>query len=172
MDKENIQSFLNTMMDKISEENFNLYKNIIETAKLNKFDGPDEFNLFILYPWRNFIDEYLNANVSSNREVIFIYKNYNLIESHISHLIEKFEGRACSADKSRTIINSIIKFFEKGKEIEFNYNQEYTFHLPKRILNTHEEIIEMYKGIKDLLYGDPDKYLIAFSKIIKKIEDE
>ncbi len=75
---------------------------------------------------------------------------------------------ACCADKTRTIIKRLIDFYENGIRIEFDYTQEYTFHLPKIIFKIHEDIIEFYEGLKFLQNtGNPLKYLNAIKNLNK-----
>jgi hypothetical protein len=104
--------------------------------------------------------------------VVFIFSNYNFIEHHFVYWIKEVEGWQCSADKSRTIVKRLLAFYKEGTKIEFDYSGEYTFHLPKIIFTTHDSIIEFYKGLKDLKYGNPTNYLAALKSLIDKKNTE
>jgi len=97
----------------------------------------------------------------TKENVEFIYVSYTFIESHLSRLFATYEGHACSADKSRTIVNSLVRHFKTKEDIEFDYSAEYTSHLPKNILKEHGQIISFYEGMKGLMCGSPDKYLLS-----------
>jgi len=166
MKKENIINFLNTFCDDIDKSNLDLYKKIIENSKINNFNNYEEFFYSVLYPFDNFIEAYLKMNVSNNEDVIFIIKNSNFIENNFSNLIINKEGSACSSDKSGTIMNKLINYYKTGEKITFDYDAEYTYHLPKTIFKTHEHIIMFYIGLKKLFYGDNKKYIEALKIIL------
>jgi len=97
---------------------------------------------------------------------IFILENYGFVQNHFEHLIKKLEGHPCCADKSRTIILSLINFFETGKTIEFDLGQEYTFHIPKLIFKDHKTILSHFTAIKGLYYGHYEPYLDSLKSLL------
>jgi hypothetical protein len=166
MNKESLKEFMLSMSDSISEEKKQLFLRVIENSGIDNFNNPEEFYFAIIYPFENFTSGYLKSIFKSNEDVEFIFKNYCFIERHFCKIFEKFEGAAYCADKSRTIVGRILKFYETGQKIEFDYDSDYTYHLPKTIFKEHEHIILFYEGLKDLLYGSSDKYLEArFSRM-------
>jgi len=120
----------------------------------------------VLYPWEKFIGGFLKYELKANGDVEFIFKHSQYIDRHFCNLFRDKEGGACCADKSRTIVNKLLEFYATGKKIEFDYEAEYTYHLPKNIFKNHDGIIEFYVGLKNLLYGSPQKYLEALRKVL------
>jgi hypothetical protein len=166
MKKENIIKFLDAMVEDIDQNKIDLYKKIIENSKIDNFNNYEEFFFGVLYPFDNFIEGFLKVNVSTNDNVIFIMKNSNFIENHFNKLIIDKEGTPYSSDKSRTIMNSLIHYYLTGEEIKFNYNGEYTYHLPETIFKTHDHIFKFYIGLKNLFYGNNKQYLEALKIIL------
>lgn len=166
MQKNDIIKFLDSLSNSIEAKNIELYKDVLSKSDIENFKTPNEFDIAVLYPWQNFIKTYLKEIKSFNNEVIWIYMNYRYIENHFSSLFSNREGSACSVDKAKTLIGAIINYYTSGKEIYFNYNNEYTFHYPKKCLLEHCIIIEYYESIKQLLYGDFIKYMNIIKDIL------
>lgn len=102
-----------------------------------------------------------------NHEVQFIFENYAFLRAHTRELIESCEGSSCCADKARTVCKTLARYFAENKEIVFNYEAEYTFHLPRVVLTTQEDILEWYQAIKRLTVGKGDQYMAALAKYEK-----
>lgn len=166
MKTEKIKDFLNSLSDSIEKEKIELFEKIIDSSQIKEYDTPDEFYYAILYPWNNFLKGFLKSTIKANKDVEFIFMNSKYIDRHFCNLFEKYEGSACCADKSRTIINSLLKYYSDGEKIVFNYDSEYTYHLPKKIFKSHDHIIQFYEGLKNLLYGNPQYYLEALKLIL------
>lgn len=103
----------------------------------------------------------LVEHVTPSYDAKLIFKHSHFIETHLSNLFEKREGSACCADKARTIIRSLLRFYMTGKKIEFDYGAEYTYHLPKTMLNDHDSIVMFVNALLDLYYGNPERYLAS-----------
>lgn len=93
------------------------------------------------------------------KESDFLCDHEEFLKNHLDFLFSRKEGSACSHDKTRTIISLLKKHFKDGKDIEINFEQKITFHLPKKILNGHGQIMEAYRALSDLYYGNPVRYL-------------
>lgn len=72
--------------------------------------------------------------------VFQMFENSRFHESLLSNHFRETEGSACSADKARTVTRALLSGAIYGKYPEFNYEGEYTFHLPKLSLKTPEEL--------------------------------
>jgi hypothetical protein len=125
----------------------------------------DLFYMSLIYPLGNMVDGLLTTYFGQNYEVQFLFKHYSYVESHFRHNLERHEGSACVADKTRTIIRHLIIGLTAKTKLEFDYSGEYTFHLPKKVFMTQDQNIEFFKGIYDLYYGNPIKYLTAMQKM-------
>ena len=166
MKKDKIKEVLVGMFDVIEKDKIELYQSIIDKKCYDNINDLQEFYFGLIYPFENFLDGLIQAEVSKDRDVRFIMLNSQFIERHYEKLIIKFEGSAYCADKSRTIMRNLVMFYKTGEKISFDYNQEYTYHLPKVIFKTHDNIIEFYQAIKDFYYGNSEKYLKAMLNII------
>ena len=166
--KEDLTDFLNTFSDSIESENAKLFADVIEKSEIENIDDPDGFYISVLYTWDNFLSSFLTEKVSNNNDVLFIYKKFRFLESHITKVFSKIEGSPCSADKSRTIIGALVNFYKNGEKIIFDYESEYTYHLPKKVLKTHEDIISYYESLRNLYNGNPESYLNNLKLIYSK----
>ncbi|PKM47065.1 MAG: hypothetical protein CVV05_01360 [Gammaproteobacteria bacterium HGW-Gammaproteobacteria-1] len=127
----------------------------VDYAREGKYE---EFGLLFVGQIERVIDGLL-ASVTNDAEAQFLIKHGCFVEEHFKRLIQRYEGMPCCADKSRTIMRSLIVFYLEGKPICFDYSQEYTYHLPKKIFKAQEEILGFAKGLHQLFYGNPDLYL-------------
>jgi hypothetical protein len=167
MKKEKIKEVLELMCDSIEQKEIELYEKLIDERCYENIDDFQEFYHGLIYPHEQFINGLIKSEISPNRDVGFILKHSNFLENNFRCWIEKVEGSACCADKTRTIIRNLIDFYKTGNKIDFDYNQEYTFHLPKVVFKNHESIVEFYEGIKSLYYGNPTKYLLCLKNLIE-----
>lgn len=168
IDDNKIKSVLNAMIGSIEKENVELYKKLSESIKYEADkDSVEDFDLKIIHPFKSYVKGLITVEISEDRDVQFILMNYNFIERNFKNLIETIEGSACCADKSRTIVKRLYHYFRDGKQIEFDYSGEYTYHLPKIIFKTHDDIIKFYIGLKDIFYGDYRKYIQALDETLK-----
>jgi len=163
---EDITKFADSMLEMIGKENIELYKKVISTSRIGEIKKARDFFYKFSYPWSRFIDGYVRSEVSKNSDVQFIYKNYDFIEVNFKYLFEKVNGNAYCADRARTMIDSLVTFFETGKKIEFDYNQEYIFQLPETIFKNHDHIVTYYEALKDLRCGRHEKYLEALKLVL------
>lgn len=165
MDTQKITEFLESLSDQIEQSQIDLYRKIIESSGIKQISDYEEFYSAVIYPFENFVRGFVQSEISSNPNVVFIMQNSYFVEIHFRKMFEKFEGSACSADKSRTIVKCLLSYFKNGKQIEFDYNVKYTFNLPIRIFTTHQDIIQFYEAIKSLFYGNGEKYLFALKEL-------
>jgi hypothetical protein len=172
MEQTDMKEFLDAFSGSMDEENVSLYKKIMSESMLEgKFHDYETFHLSVIYPFDNFIDSYLETEVSGNFDVKFLMRESQFVERHFNKIIDHKDGFGCCADKSRTIMKRLIQFYTDGTEIVFNYEGEYTFHLPKSVFTTHDEIVEFYVSLKQLYYGNNELYLIALKNIYVNPDD-
>lgn len=160
MEQLDIKGFLETFSDGIDDKNMALYKKLMEESMLEgKFHDYDTFYLSVIYPFNNFIDSFIRSEISNNHDVRFLMKQSQFVKCHFEKIINEIDGFGCCADKSRTIMKRLIKFYTDGTEIVFDYEDQYTFHLPKNVFTTHDEIVTFYTAIKRLYYGHTEDFL-------------
>lgn len=165
LDKDAIKNVLDGMLGVIEKKMVELYKSFIDKTHYRETNSVDEFYFALICPYDMFLSGLIKTEISDNRDVEFILKHSQFIKSHFEALIRGFEGHACCADKSRTIMEGLLGFYKEGKQIGFDHEQKYTFHLPSVIFKTHESIVGFYEGLKTLYYGNPEKYLTELQKI-------
>lgn len=124
----------------------------------DKFD-PCDFHIYLQYPYEQFLECLIDNQLKISMKAKYFLLNIHFFENHITRVIERIEGSTCSVDKSRTIVSGIYSFLAYDRKIEFNYEGEYTYHLPRQILKTHDEIIKYYEALDDLYWGKEIKYL-------------
>lgn len=166
---DDIKFVLEGMLSGIDSKNKQNYASVeplmeaaVESIKENDLD---KFFFSLIYPINNVIEGLLAKEAPPEAE--FLFANSRFIENHFKDLFVKFEGSACCADKSRTIMRRLAKSFQTGEEIVFDYTQEYTYHLPTKIFKTHIQIMNFYKALNDLYYGNHDLYLTEIANIHK-----
>jgi len=174
IDEEAIGKVLNGILNKIEQEHRALFKPIIESSKLRlrEIHNYEIFYLKLIYSYSNFLNVLIKEAIFNDDNIEFIFKHSDFIERHFQRMIQRQEGSPCCADKSRTIMRRLIKWFTAKEKIIFNYEQEYTYHLPENIFKTHEIIISFYEGLKHLYYGNPKPYLEAMVIVTKACEEK
>lgn len=99
-------------------------------------------------------------------EYKFAVKNYRMIERNFCNLFKVIEGAGCSADKSKTVMRNLIIFLRTDEGIKFDYDGEYTFHLPKKIFKTHEQIYDFFVALMRFDMGYPNEFIKIYGTII------
>lgn len=163
--KEIIKDVIDGLMDSINSENAELYKSLIDKASYMDLSTADGFYFSLIHTYDKFLSGLIRSKISTNSDVGFILKQSHFIEHQFEWLIKDAEGSPCCADKTRTIVEGLLRFYKNGERIEFDYNQKYTYQLPTKIFKTHESIIEFYEGVRGLYFGNPRKYLEALVKV-------
>lgn len=95
---------------------------------------------------------------------VYVYNNYSFIKSFISALVSKFEGGACSVDKTSWLISRYIKIQKTGDLISFKSLDEQPWNAPQ-ILS-----VPMWVAVLDELpYFQNGKYkkLPAFLELLE-----
>ena len=98
-------------------------------------DRPDHFHLAATAPLDGAVAGYLRRSLSSERAV-FLYAQASFVEAHVEALIKHYEGTACCADKSRTVLRALARYLRTGQRIEFDYGGQYTYHLPRMVFSS------------------------------------
>lgn len=140
-----------------------LIKKAFELAQSGRYE---EFYFALQYPFDEMVDALVDSAVLHGQEARFLMKHAQFVEGQFEKIIEKNEGSACCVDKSRFIMRSLFNHFTTGNEIELNRAQEYTYHLPKKVFTTHEQIVGFFDGVMRLYYGQYEPYIKALSVVL------
>lgn len=166
MKTDDLTDFLINFSNNITENNKATYKKIIDECEIKEFNNFEEFYLSVIYSFDMFLDAFIREKMCNNPDFVFIMKHSNFIKKHFSKIICMKEGSSCSSDKTRTIIKSLLSFYKDGTIIKFEYDSKYTYHLPKLIFKDHDSIIEFYKSVKSLFYGNFELYELQLKKYL------
>ena len=126
------------------------------------------FYYSFMYPLDQLLEGMLASAIPNSEDAHFIFKNSQFVDAHFRALIVKYEGNSCCADKTRTVIRALLEYLTTGKEIGFDRSQQYTFHLPKKVFASHQEILEYFKAIQRLFYGQSEAYLAVLLAISER----
>lgn len=169
--QDSIRSVVTGLLASVDAGNDSAYRELAEldTFKLARAKveawNPEEFYFVLSYPIGEVVDGLLNAVLPNNDRAHFIFKHYDFVESHVERVIERFEGSACSADKTGAVISRLLRFYIKGDPIIFDPSEKYTYHHPNQIFTTHEEVVGFFEAIHRLYHGDSDKFLEVAAKM-------
>lgn len=126
---------------------------------------PDRFRLALAYPMSKVISGLIHEYAGRDGDGQFLLEHNAFVESHLRNLIEKYEGSACCADKVRTIMSAALRHYADNELISFNYEGEYTYHLPSVIFRDQKSILSFLSALRHLYYGNPEHYLTELLSI-------
>lgn len=164
MEYDDMKNTLDQMLMALNTQNVNKAKNLLDDDIIQQIgesilDGNlDELNTIVFSGYINTIEDickYLGLCDHGS----FLVQHYNYIENSFSQMYIRYEGFACSSDKSRTVAKRLFNFYKANVMISFNPEADYTYHHPKKILNDHESIVQFFTALKSLYYGSPQQYL-------------
>lgn len=131
---------------------------------LDRLD-PEAFGHAVTWPAEQVRDSLLSHRMKPHSEAAFLFSYHRYLRDHLVQIYSSFEGRACSADKARWALRSLARHFVEGRPIVVDMNQEYTFHLPEKVLNTQDSLVAMFKALRRFHHGYPDLYLVEIGKL-------
>lgn len=169
---DSIKSVLSAMHDVIGKENAELYERLADENIKVDINDHESFFYQIIYPFHRYVSGLISTLISTDNNVEFILTHSDYLENAFRHWIVRAEGSACCADKSRTIMRRLLDFYRDGTKIVFDYDAEYTYHLPKKLFREHQEIVLFYEALQHMYYGDPKRYLTQMMLIIAQMKDE
>lgn len=130
----------------------------------------EQFYYGYVLPGTEHLDGLLASLLPQSSSAQFLFKHASFVEQHFSHIIEKFEGTACSTDKARHLLDQLLRFFLAGTKVAFDRTQKYTFHLPTKVFLEHDIILAFFEGLEWLFYGRPERYLSALAEVTRQGE--
>lgn len=173
LDTNDLKNVITTLVSSFDKEDLELYSDLIDRFKIKQYNRLDEFDMGVLYPFRKFQRLLIQGLYNTNdNKLVFLIQQYSYVESHFQKLFQKYEGSFACADKSRTVVDRLFGFYTEGEQIKFNYDGEYTYHLPKILFKTHDDIISFYDAIVSLYYGNSDLYIHELGKIMEIMKEE
>lgn len=163
--EEGLKNVLTSLFDGLKAEETELAQAVLAaTGKtpemLADIKNVEEFFFTLMYPYQKFLNGFVQIHFKGNQEAQWLFTHHTYIQKHFEKFIVDHEGGACSVDKSRTIINNLAMWkLGRIEKIVWDYEQEYTYHLPKVVFLHHDSITAFYEALLSLYYGNPAKYL-------------
>lgn len=124
----------------------------------SKNNSVDMYRLMILHEQEKINKKDLAEFGIKNRDAIWILENSVFISNYLKKIFIDKEGLSCSSDKARTVINALFKYYAFNQEIIFNYDSEFTFHLPKKVLMSQNDICDFFVAVMNIYYGNLQPY--------------
>lgn len=123
----------------------------------------EDFHRLAVRPLNDVLEGLLIAETpEASPRLRFLLHHYDFVEKQVLALVTEMDGHAYSADRCRTILRALAGFLKDGRRIEFDYAQQYTYHLPRKALASHEEVLDFFDAIYELFYGRRDRFLRYF----------
>lgn len=165
---ENILSELLNSFTTLSEkEDLEKYKGLVDTIEVPTNSGLFDFDRSFLRPLRKFAEVLIKVKISDNPDVVEIIMNHQYYVQHFEHWIKRIEGNSCCHDKSTTLVDMLIAYYRKNEPMVFDYESKRSFCYPKTIFNTQEKVVEFYKSLKQLRYGNCNSYMLQLHILLR-----
>lgn len=142
------------------------HKPIIDIFKAHsqELSEPEVFDLKLMYP----ICSALNIALGKGGpKYSFVFLNYTFVQENIEYVINRYEGRACQADKSSWLISQFINW-EKEGVVPDMANEEKCFWKPG--FGTWQHWVNYFHGLRGLLFGKPGKYFESLKELFEEGE--
>ena len=165
---EKIVQAMESMVDIFHKEEDDFYKELSKNVKPKEIENYEDFYRQLIRPAEKYWSGFIRTEIGKNNDLDFFLINSSFIEQNFKFWIINKEGSACSSDKSRAIMNRLYGWIKDEQRIIFDENEEYTYHHPKKVFTTHDEIDAFYLGLHHLHYGNPQQYLSIISELVKK----
>ena len=123
------------------------------------------FYFALVYPLDETVDALLANEFPHSPELQFLFKEYSFVENHFLKVIEQREGPVCGFDKCQTVLAGLLDFLKTGKPLAYNFEQEYTFHLPRVVFRTHTEVVSYFDALHHLYYGRAEPFVRAWQAL-------
>jgi len=173
--EDGLKDVLNSLIQGVADDTANTLQSMGDIPLLTEASDAvaagklQEFYYLFVFQLNTLVDAVLQKEIPSVSKVHFLFKHYDFVKSHYQTLISKFEGSQCCADKSRTILRHLLAYLKDGTPIVFNYEQEYTFHLPDDLFKSQDEVVLFFDAVHRLYYGQSDAYLKVLQSIYARM---
>jgi hypothetical protein len=128
----------------------------------------DGFYMPLQYPFVQMLEGLAQMALPGSEAGQFLLTNSKFVETQFLAVIQRHEGSLCCFDKAGFLLNSLLDFFKSGKEIVFDTEQKYTFHLPKKVFTTQTEIVVFFDAVYCLYYGQTGPFVKILAAIDAK----
>jgi hypothetical protein len=130
---------------------------------------PLEFEMAVKWPFKHLCDGLLRAEIQETErssKARFLFTEIEFVRCNFRFVIEQREGYACVVDKTNYLLRALARNLIDKQPIQFNYDQKYTYHLPKSVFTTEAQIMDFFQGLYYLHAGRPAKYLEVLPQLL------
>jgi hypothetical protein len=169
--EDGIKAVLGGILADVSKQNQAVYdqwaeqpgvKAAVAAVKIANFS---EYSFHLLYPMEKLVNGLLESVFPGKSRLQMLVRDIKFFEQHFGAVIKEVEGWSCYVDKQNKVLRSLARFLGSGQEIVWDYEAEYTYNLPRKVFTTHQGIVDYFDALADLLYGNPEKYIVERQKI-------
>lgn len=121
-------------------------------------DRPDRYYLALRHPLGQRENGVVASVIPESAEAQFLYNHYAFVECHFKAVIEQAEGSACCADKARTVLTRLARYFRTGQPLTFEDPSLRDFQRPGVVLTTPEDILSFFRALWALHYGKAEPF--------------
>lgn len=132
------------------------------SAELGDFRG---FYFDLQYPFEQVIDGLLEVAFPKDHRAQFLMRNSQFVQGQFRGVIERHEGRSCCTDKAGFLMSALLRFFRTGQEIVIDRDQEFTYHVPKALFQSHAEIMAFFDAVRSLWFGRASDFVIVMADL-------
>lgn len=125
----------------------------------------DGFYFALVYPFEQVVRGLVDSVVPGSHAAQFLVGHARFVETQFRAVIEKYEGSACCADKTGFLMDSLLEFFKTGREVVLDRTQNYTYHLPSKVFQSHAEVLDFFDAVQRLYYGRSEPFIQALARI-------
>lgn len=169
--KEALTDILSTIIANNEEETRINYGEIIKKFRHSGYDldNPDTFNVMVNFEIERVLGLVASElspspyNLDNLEAIKFIFLNYTFLESNIEKLITKREGSCCCTDKAGHILEAYMDYLVRDFVPETKTDRHfYVFNFGE-----YKDWFDFCGGLFRLYYGDNEKYLLSYKKLLE-----
>jgi len=120
---------------------------------------PERFFFNWTYPRELTTQALLTQVLGDSAEVRFLYEHHQFVLNHLAHVYSTYEGGPCSVDKAHWAVAALLGHYLHNAAIAPDYTQQYTYHLPRKVLCTQPALLGFFAGLQGLQFGNPTVFL-------------
>lgn len=146
----------------VESESLPLFQFLLE--RINCFKDPEDFNLKVASVFETVVEQVFKKLHNTKSEfATFVFVEAGFIEDHVRNLTKQIEGWVCSADRSRHIARSSLKWALSGDIPSFKGGEK-EYWIPRK--GAGEQWMKFIKSLHKLKYGNPLDYLSSYQELI------
>lgn len=173
-EQETIKNVLETIFSNMEKDDnkksqeSEMYKFLIEElSQVKNVPEETEFYFFTTHPF-NTILKSVASKFYECKDFLFldVLLNIKFYEHNLNKVMANFYGSACSVDKSRNVIRTYLKKLKTGNLEKWGKS----YSTPETC--SQNLWTEYMESLNDLYYGNVDRYLLVYQKLISQHNKE